>query len=259
MPQTIASQPVIAPSTSAAPMAGGLGDVIAQIYRDHGGNPTADDFITALKAHFGEQAEEQINHPQFAWELMRLVGENSGKRLHEQIQQARGSRLLYSRAAVYSMPWTLRHYTRSQNPNVPPSYTKLKSTLELAVSDITKSANTNDSDWAHIGNVGFSFYLLCVGGVAPSRSFLSNCTHYAEFDFDAIPSLFVSGDMLAAAKGEQKQPGLKGSGAEVKQGLCSIAIDRSSPDAFLRGLDSHFGNFEVKVPGQLVVTEWQQK
>jgi hypothetical protein len=263
-PQPLASQQATAStasasaSSSAPPMAGGLEGVIAQIYQSKGGSPTADDFITALQAHFGDQAEAQINHPQFAWELMRLVGENSGKRLHEQIVEAKGRPLLFNRAEVFKLPWTLRHYTKSQNPSVPPTYTKLKSTLELSVSGIAKSANTNDSDWADIGNVGFSFYLLCVGGVAPSRSFLGNCTHYAEFPIESIPSLFVSGDMLGAAKGEKKQPGLSGSGDKVKEGLSSLNIDRSNPDAFLKGLDGLFGNFEVKVPGQLTVAQWHQ-
>ena len=263
-PQPLASQQATAStasasaSSSAPPMAGGLAGVIAQIYQSKGGSPTADDFITALQAHFGDQAEAQINHPQFAWELMRLVGENSGKRLHEQIVEAKGRPLLFNRAEVFKLPWTLRHYTKSQSPGVAPSYMKLKSTLELSVSGIAKSANTNDSDWADIGNVGFSFYLLCVGGVAPSRSFLGNCTHYAEFPIESIPSLFVSGDMLGAAKGEKKQPGLSGSGDKVKEGLSSLNIDRSNPDAFLKGLDGLFGNFEVKVPGQLTVTQWHQ-
>ncbi len=238
----------------------GLPELIEKVYADNGRHPTAAHFVEALQAFTGGDAEAVINDPQFAWELMRIVGEASGKNLHQQIVQAKGSRLQYNRAAVYSMPWTLRHYTSSRNQAkqvVPPGYTKLKSTLELTVSQITKSENTNDSDWADIGNVGFSFYLLCVNGQAPKRSFLSTCTHYAEFDFESIPSMFVSGDMLGAAKGEKKQPGLRGSGTEVKQGLCSEAgIDRSNPAAFLSGLDSHFGNFEVKVPGQLIVSQW---
>lgn len=252
-------------AASSAPVAGaaaafdGLGEVVQRIYAERSGKPTADDFITALQAFFGDRAEEIINNSRFAWELMRLVGENSGKRLHDQIVQARGRALLYNRAAVYSMPWTLRHYTRSANEGASPSYRQLKSTLELNVRNITKSENTNDADWAQIGNVGFSFYLLCVNGVVPSRAFLSNCTHYAEFDFDRIPSMFVSGDMLGATKGEQKQPGLKGDGAQVKQALCSLSIDRAGPESFLKALDEHFGNFEVKVPGQLDVAEWKQK
>ena len=68
---------------------------------------------------------------------------------------------------------------------------------------------------------------------------------------EAIP-LGATGKMS-----EKKQKGIRGSGTEVKQALASLPIDTSSPAAFLAGLDTLYTNFEVKVPGQLIASEWK--
>lgn len=247
----------------------GLAKVLADAYRDKGGKLTADDIVAAVKTHIGTgNAEAVLNDPALAWQLMEVVGIESGRRLHEQITKVTksASPMRLKVAAVYPLRWTLRHYTKSRNKAgeiVPPGYTDLKSTLELTLRAIKKSENTSDADWSQIGNVGFSFYLLCIGDEAPKRSFLSDTTHYAEFEITTIPELFVSGDMLGSTgkQHEAKKPkGLRGSGSLVKQALCTLeGVNPSSPSAFLASLDSLFGNFEVKVPGQLQVQEWKLK
>ncbi|MHC5739310.1 eCIS core domain-containing protein [Nostoc sp.] len=232
-------------------------------------NPTQSNFVQALKAFVeksDKSAEEIFNDPKFAWQLMELVGTESGKNLHQEIIDTSSKKyktILFKNTNVYNSTWTLRHYTTSENNDQKPSYTKLKSTAELLVSGIKeKSENTNDADWNQIGNVGFSFYLLCIGGKTPNRSFLSTSTHYAEFDLSEIPNMFVSGDMLSAtaANGEKKPSGFSGNAEQIKQELCSLTnLDRSDPTRFLSGLDTMFKNFEVKVPGQLTVQNWIKK
>jgi hypothetical protein len=248
-----------------------LETTISEVYTNIGKNATEKDFVAALKKFVTDSAqssEEIFKDPDFAWHLMKLVGEESGMRLHEKIKESsehKGKPILYKNTPVFQANWTLRTYTTSKDEDgkpVIPSYKDLKPTAELLVSGIKdKSDNTNDADWNKIGNVGFTFHLLCIDGNVPQRKFLSSCTHYAEFSLDSIPNLFVSGDMLGTTGNstEEKPGGFKGSGADVKAALCSLTLDRSNAGKFLKGLDEMFGNFEIKVPGQLKVTEWKAK
>jgi hypothetical protein len=239
-----------------------LQKVIARVYSEKSGRPSAEDIVVAINELIGEDdAEELLNEPQFAWDLMEIIGVESGSKLHEQIKLVtrEPSKLKLKIASeLLGKRWTLRHYTTSKSGT--PGYDKLRSTLELTARNIKKSEHTNDADWNQVGNVGFSFYLLCVDGVAPAPTFLNTCTHYAEFDIEEVPQLFVSGDMLGSTskKKEHKSPGgLRGTGSLIKQALATMdGVSSSSPSAFLASLDNLFTNFEVKVPGMLTVKEW---
>jgi hypothetical protein len=237
-----------------------LEKAVKELYQKTKKKPTAGDFCAMFKAIIGEDklksdGEDYFNDPKLAWALMRLVGEESGKKLHLKIDQAKTKvhKMLSKQGEVAKeeVKWTLRHYTKAG------SYTKLKTTVELVTLGIAKSANTNDADWNGIGNVGYSFYLLCVGDAAPKRTFLKDMKEYAAFPIEDLPTVFVSGDMLGAGQG--KPNGFIGSGLEVKQALLSLPVDKSSPEKFLDALDTHFGNFEAKVPGQLVAKKWEKK
>ena len=247
-----------------------LETTIKRVYSSIGKDAKEKDFVEALK-EFAEESEETTEEifgdEEFSWHLMKLVGDESGMKLHENIKESsmnKGKPILYKNTPVYQANWTLRTYTMSKGKDdkpVTPSYNDLKPTAELLVSGIKeKSDNTNDADWNKIGNVGFTFHLLCIDGNVPKRTFLDKCTHYAEFPMSTIPSMFVSGDMLGTTGNseENKHGGFKGSGEEVKAALCSLTLDKSNAVKFLSGIDSVFGNFEVKVPGQLKVTEWKR-
>jgi hypothetical protein len=248
-----------------------LETTIKNIYTKIGKDASEEHFVKALKIFVNESPqtpEEIFRDPEFAWHLMKLVGDESGMKLHEKIKKSsehKGKPIAYKNTSVFKAPWTMRTYTKSldkDNNPVPPSYNDIKPTAELLVSGIKeKSDNTNDADWNKIGNVGFTFHLLCIDRKVPQRTFLKDCTHYAEFPFETIPALFVSGDMLGTTGKitDEKHGGFQGSGAEVKAALCNLTIDKSDAVKFLNGLDGMFGNFEVKVPGQLSVGEWKAK
>ncbi|MGB7442562.1 MAG: DUF4157 domain-containing protein [Coleofasciculaceae cyanobacterium] len=249
-----------------------LNTTIKNVYSEKGKEAKEKDFVKALTKFVEESkesSEEIFGDPKFAWHLMQLVGEESGMKLQEKIKESsenKGKPIVYKNTPVFKARWTLRSYTESRENNnkkgkpFTPKYTELKSTAELLASGIIeKSAHTTDADWNKIGNVGFIFHLLCIDGKVPNRSFLSTSTHYAEFEFDSIPNLFVSGDMLGntGKKSNHRPSGFKGSGADVKAALCNLTLDKSSSEKFLKGLDENFPNFEVKVPGQLNVAEWK--
>lgn len=237
---------------------------IGKLYK--GAAPGEKEFVSALKTFFEKQDRDQddiYSNPHFAWDLMDLVGKHSGLNLQNNIEEAKDNELKglnkITATNIFEKPWTIRHYTQSEAGE--PPYRELLPTAELLTRGIKeKSSNTNPKDWNSIGNVGFGFYLLCIDGIAPKRSFLSNCTHYAEFDITSYSkTIFVSGDMLASASGKEKaEAGFKGSGTAVKVALSSLKIDRSSPEKFLSGLDHMFPNFEVKVPGKQTVDKWHK-
>lgn len=240
-----------------------LTKVIQELYKTNQ-TPKESDFVEALKGYVKDQggdAEKILNDSSFAWDLMELVGEESGKKLHEAITSATGIKpnLMAKFSPAYKAKWTIRHYTKSEDPDKDPPYVKIKNTVDLLVSGILdKSSNTSDKDWYSIGNTGFGFFLLSIGGVVPARTFLAKATHYAEFDFDTLPSVFASGDMLGQVDKGSKPEAYKGTGAEVKIALCN-AIPAAEPAKFLQALDSRFTNFEVKVPGMQTVTKWHKK
>jgi hypothetical protein len=248
-----------------------LKTTIKEVYDSIGKAATEKDFVQALKKFVKESEEtpeEIFGDSEFAWQLMELVGYESGMKLHENIKESsknKGKPISYKNTPVFKGNWTLRTYTTSKDRDgnvVTPPYNDLKPTAELLVSGIKeKSDNTNDADWNKIGNVGFTFHLLCIDGKVPKRTFLDKCTHYAEFPMQSIPSMFVSGDMLGTTGTveESKHGGFKGSGEDVKAALCNLTLDKSDAVKFLSGIDSLFGNFEVKVPGQLKVIEWKAK
>lgn len=121
---------------------------------------------------------------------------------------------------------------------------------------LKSSPNTRDKDWHSIGNQGFGFYLLAIDGKVPERKFLSQCNHFAEFDFDDIPAAFASGDMLSVKPGNTPEAN-KDSGKAVKLALCTKMIS-ATPENFIKALDARFTNFEMKVPGMLKVAQWKK-
>jgi hypothetical protein len=174
---------------------------------------------------------------------------------------------------VFNANWTLRHYTKSSGGT--PGYNEIKSTAELAVDrkrnppKDKSTSNTNDADWAQIGNVGYTFFLLCIDGQVPPRTFLAGSTHFAEYELTGLDNVFVSGDMLGStskaggdAHASSAAP-LRGSGEAVKLALCKLATGQTGDiRTFLGALDQMFGvNFEVKVPGKMAVADgaWKQK
>ncbi len=165
--------------------------------------------------------------------------------------------------------WTLRHYSDKGDNTKPPPFKEIKSALALGLlpppknkekaSDKKekkekKSGHTGDIDWSKYGNVGNTFYLLYIDGeVVQKQKFLANAKWYAEFPLASIPSLWVSSDWLdeAAIKGEA----LRGSGRAIQKPLLKIG-GKWGGKFFRSSLESQFNNFEVKIPGKLVVSKW---
>ncbi len=167
--------------------------------------------------------------------------------------------------------WTLRHYSDKGDNTNPPPFKEIKSALALGllpppkssekkpekkVKKDKKSGHTGDIDWSKYGNVGNTFYILYIDGeVVQKQKFLANAKWYAEFPLANIPSLWVSSDWLdeAAIKGEA----LRGSGRAIQKSLLKIG-GKWGGSFFRSSLESQFNNFEVKVPGKLVVSKWNK-
>jgi hypothetical protein len=235
-----------------------LENKLKELYKDNNKKPGCAKFCEMFKGIIGEDKLEDdgpayFNHANFAWDLMELVGKTSNKKFHEKIKPAKGAinkmAAKIGEVAKKEVKFTLRHYTSFTG-----SQPMIRCTAQLEAMNIHKSKNTNDKDWYEIGNVGYTFYLLCVGGVAPNRTFLSGMKRYAEFDMAGLDKVFVSGDMLGA--GANKPGGFIGTGAEVRDALLSLQVDKSSPEAFLSALDTYFGNTEAKIPGKVDVARW---
>ena len=247
----------------AAPWENALAEAVQSLF-DAEDKPGEEQF-SAMLMNFAQQhaadAPDVLNQPGFAWALMKAVGESSGANLHEAIRDATGTKpkIQARRSPAFKAKWTIRHYTKAASADANPAYTTIRNTNDLLASGILdKSANTTDKDWNTIGNTGFGFFLLSIDGAVPKRTFLEDCTHYAEFDFDTLPDVFASGDMLGHADDGEVKGAFKGPGAEVKAALCN-AMPPQSPTEFLDHLDSKFTNFEIKVPGKLEVTRWIPK
>ena len=247
----------------AAPWENALAEAVQSLF-DAEDKPGEEQF-SAMLMNFAQQhaadAPDVLNQPGFAWALMKAVGESSGANLHEAIRDATGTKpkIQAKFSPAFKAKWTIRHYTKAASADANPAYTTIRNTNDLLASGILdKSANTTDKDWNTIGNTGFGFFLLSIDGAVPKRTFLEDCTHYAEFDFDTLPDVFASGDMLGHADDGEVKGAFKGPGAEVKAALCN-AMPPQSPTEFLDHLDSKFTNFEIKVPGKLEVTRWIPK
>jgi hypothetical protein len=235
---------------------------VGPLYAD--GTPTQEALLDALRQYVedaGGEASKVLNDPAFAFDLLEIVGAASGKNLQKTVVQSQSLKphIAFKNTTIFKSPWKIRHYTTAEKGGQP-GYKEIKSTVGLALDGI-ESKHTNEADWNLIGNVGFSFYVLCIDGEVQNRKFLADSTHYAEYDLADIPLLFVSGDWLPFTRSDCKddpKPGYRGSGEDVKTAVLLNAhpLDLSDPRKFLDGLDAYFGNFEVKIPGDMNVEEW---
>jgi hypothetical protein len=235
--------------------------------------PTKAEFLKQIRLHYSEQ---EITTAKFVYALQDAVRATIGEHdfvAKTAIRDLVGEGTDVTKSAIYKKAWTLRHYTPSGTSRLhkddldqAPPFGEIKSTVSLNFKEAEpsssgtdkkkKSGHTSDRDWNKYGNVGNTFYLLCIDGkLASDQAFLKDCKWYCDFDFAQIASMWLSSDWLAedGIKGEA----IRGSGERVKRELIKI-VGSSYPSVpmFLTGLKDRFNNLEIKVPGGLPVTEW---
>lgn len=237
-------------------------------------SPTREQFIAAMKEK--KYQEDDLNQPAFVYALQAAVRKNvTGTKFLEDTEvkdvAPQGART--TSWPIYQARWTLRHYTpagkavmHGDGADEEPGFRSIRSTASLGINppppdpsqtsekDKKKSGHTTDTDWHKYGNVGNTFFVLCIDGqVASDQAFLKNCKWYAEFDFASIPSLWLSSDWLDESK--IKGEAMRGTGEQVKRRLIS-SIGKVGPQMFVRTLFNMYNNLEVKVPGGLPVGAW---
>ena len=238
------------------------------LYQAH--SPSQEDFVEALTLQ--QYDEGDLNNPRFVYALQQAVREHvvdamflkktAIKDVPEQDDRMK-------EFPAYKARWTLRHYTPSgkaklhgDESDAEPGFASVRSTVSLAVDPPDKSAkkksgHTGDKDWNKYGNIGNTFFVLCIDGVlASDQQYLKNCKWFAEFDFASIPNLWLSSDWLD--EGAIKGDALRGSGEQVKRRLvASLAKKNMHVSMFIRELGTAYSNLEVKVPGGRPAGAWQ--
>ncbi|MGP3930259.1 hypothetical protein [Nonomuraea sp. KM88] len=161
-------------------------------------------------------------------------------------------------------------------PGDKPDFTTTLSAFSLVSKGITLQ-HTNLADWKKVGNIGFTFYIISVGGEVPHRKWLGDCAWYGEWNIDEIDECWVSGDLLGGlntanstadaskvfADRNTRHGIYRGSGTAVKQALAlQLAQTASGKDAkgMVDALDSVVGDtLELKVPHSLEIADWLPK
>jgi hypothetical protein len=230
--------------------------------------PTREDFLAAM--HRRGYSDVEFNDPRFVYALQTAVGQHVSAdfRRKTAITDVTGASDRVTSWPMYQRRWTLRHYTPSGAARLhgdaedkAPEWREVRSTVSLGMAGLgntskeKKSGHTTDTDWNRYGNVGNTFYVLCIDGkLASDQPFLKNCKWYAEFDFASIPNLWLSSDWLDE-KGIIGEA-FRGSGENVKRVLIQRIGRVPSTDMFLQTLAQNYHNLEVKVPGSLAVSQW---
>ncbi|MEO3791315.1 hypothetical protein ABGB14_14015 [Nonomuraea sp. B10E15] len=179
---------------------------------------------------------------------------------------------------ILALPWTIRHYAPApkNRPGDKPDFTTTLSAFSLVSKGITLQ-HTNLADWKKVGNIGFTFYIISIGGEVPHRKWLGDCAWYGEWNIDEIDECWVSGDLLGGlntanstadaskvfADRNTRHGIYRGSGTAVKQALAlQLAQTASGKDAkgMVDALDSVVGDtLELKVPHSLEIADWLPK
>lgn len=231
--------------------------------------PSQEKFVEALTRQRYDEGD--LNNPVFVYALQQAVREHASdptfleKTAIVDVPE-QGDRT--KEFPAYTATWTLRHYTPSgtaklhgDESDTEPGFRSVRSTVSLAVDPPEtvakkKSGHTGDKDWNKYGNVGNTFFVLCIDGVlASDQQYLKNCKWFAEFDFASIPNLWLSSDWLDedAIRGDA----LRGSGEQVKRRLVERHAKKNTPvSMFIRELGAAYSNLEVKVPGGRPVVAW---
>lgn len=267
----VSSGPTLA-TTPIARVADGLYSEVAvwvdALYQGH--SPNQKDFVEAIALQRYDEGD--LNNPKFVYALQEAVRAHAVGALFlkkteivDVPEQDEGTKEF----PAYKAKWTLRHYTPSgkaklhgDERDAEPGFKEVRSTVSLAVDPPDKlakkkSGHTGDKDWNRYGNIGNTFFVLCIDGtLASDQQYLKNCKWFAEFDFASIPNLWLSSDWLdeGAIRGEA----LRGSGEQVKRRLVArLAKKNMQVGMFIRELGTAYSNLEVKVPGGRPVGAWQ--
>ncbi|OTA14567.1 insecticidal toxin, SepC/Tcc class [Xenorhabdus vietnamensis] len=181
---------------------------------------------------------------------------------------------------IQDMKFTLRHYTSTKESK--PPFDELSTNMDLVKKGVktlkrSSGSNTNDDDWNRLGNTAFTFYLLAIDGEVSDRKFLSNTTHYTEYDLSdtkEINKLFGEGTEFFASpdllhhKDLSVVKAVKGKLTDLKSlliavsGISSVQLTslKSNPKELLKKIDEKFGNsLEIKIPGNVKVKKWNSK
>ncbi|MDX8001100.1 RHS repeat protein, partial [Xenorhabdus sp. Reich] len=223
---------------------------------------------------YGEyQAEHSSEDREFPFRMMTGITDN---KLSFSSKQASPQ----SMGKIQDVKFTLRHYTSTKEST--PPFTEISTNMDLVKKGVktlkrSSESNTNDDDWNRLGNTAFTFFLLAIDGEVSDRKFLSNTTHYAEYDLSNTTELnelfgegtefFASPDLLHH-KDLSAVKAVKGKLTDLKSLLIAassipavqITSLKSNPKELLRKIDEKFGNsLEIKIPGNVKVKKWNSK
>lgn len=230
-----------------------------------GKRPTRIQIINEIRKLYTEdKVEEIINLPEFVYGLQDLINSFQDEDFKQKtlIHQAQN----ISITPPLSLPiskFTLRHYTPLGTETEKPPFTTIKSSLALNIkkASMESGGHTNDIDWNRYGNIGNTFYLLCIdNNIVQKQGFLKQSKWYVEFPLDSIANMWLSSDWLDEK--EIKGKAIRGTGVQIYENLLSMikpkfpsSFKDLSVSSFIKFIENNFHNLEAKIPGNMDFTE----
>lgn len=165
--------------------------------------------------------------------------------------------------AISSLPWKLRRYT-----HITPNYKHVSSNQRLQEKNEV-GGTTFAFDILCLRNDAFTFYFISIDNKVMKSSTFSGKITYTEYEFERIPDMWVSADMIILESEDTEIPTFKGSGSKVKALIISYFVNQASKASDFEEMSDadlisqivinilKFG--EVKVPMKMGVREWMRE
>lgn len=178
---------------------------------------------------------------------------------------------------IMKMDWTLRHYVEPSDGKMP-TYHELLSSYKL-IAEEKGTPNTKVRDWARIGNQGFVFSVLAIGGHAITNAHFSFSLYRIDKPFtcndawlsvDLLPKLNLAntGDTADGARktlNEKVPYRARGKAEELKMYLARLCIEKKRSEVLVNGhadaqkvatalADLFDLSFEIKFPHTIDVS-----
>lgn len=168
---------------------------IAPLYNlETGKRPTRIQIINKIRKLYKEdKIEEIINLPEFVYGLQDLINSFQDENFkHKTLIHQAQDIIINSPSSLPINKFTLRHYTPLGTETEKPPFTTIKSSLALNIkkASMESGGHTNDIDCNRFGNIGNTFYLLCVDNIiVQKQGFLKHFKWYVEFPLDLIANM----------------------------------------------------------------------
>lgn len=151
--------------------------------------------------------------------------------------------------------WKIRHYSSSNN------HTIIESALKLGIKAgkvSSQSIHTGSNDWTKFGNMGNTFFFLCIKDVIINSNpgFIKDSKHYVEYDLCEIEHAWISNDWISM-RPENNNDVLKGTGKQLCGYLSSLVGKMQGPEQIKSTIIGKYPSLEIKIPHSMIVNQWK--